>query len=463
MKIKNEGDKPKMKSICLLRMPNFLLYDEKLQIPLGILYIASYVRKHGGNIVVCDLAGVPPDEWVDRIPAGYNFYGITMTTGDVPVANAVGRLIKKLYPKSTLVCGGAHPSALPTQVIEEGIFDIVCIGEGEQTALELVQGKPLDKIKGICYKDNGGIKTTPSRPYWKELDKLPFPAWDLIPDLISYHLVEEGAPASCITCSRGCPYNCAFCSTMSVFKRTYRKRSAENIVQEVRLLRDKYGIKEVRLIDELTLLDRKHFVDICKSLAGLGMRWRTHSRADLICKNKDLLKVAKDSGITELAVGVENPDDGILKLVNKQVTSAQCEEAVNAIKDVGIQSKTYFIVGLPGESWKTVENMIAWIKRVKPDRTTLSTFVPLPNCDIYVHPERYNYKIIHPNDWHLAWILGLENSQEPFMGETEFMNNEDLVKARQMLYDFMVGENYKTPAPKGFEYNLAAYKNAIKE
>jgi len=448
-------------SICLIRVPNFLLYDEKLQIPLGILYIASYLKKHGEEVVVCDLAGVPPDEWADRIPAGYKFYGITMTTPDVLVANAIAILIKKLYPNSVLVCGGAHPSALPAQVIEEGIFDIACIGEGEQTVLDLVQGKPSDKINGICYKDNGTIRKNPDRDYWKNLDDLPFPAWDLIPDLISYHLVEENTPATCITCSRGCPYNCAFCATVDVFKRTYRLRSAKNILQEIRILKDEYGIKEVRLVDELTLLDRKHFIDICESLAEMGMRWRTHSRADLICKNKDLLKLAKDSGITELAVGVENPDDGVLKLINKRITSAQCEEAVNAIKDAGIQSKAYFIVGLPGESWKTIENMIAWIRRVKPDRTTLSTFVPFPRCDIWLNPEKYNYKFTHPNDWHLAWILGLENSQEPFMGETEFMNNEELVKARQMLYDFMVSEKYKTPAPKEFEYSLEAYRKAI--
>lgn len=452
----------KGKSICLLRVPNFLLYDERLQTPLGILYIAAFLRKHGEKVTVCDLAGVPPNEWADRIPAGCDFYGVTATTPDVPVANAIGKLIKKLYPSSTLICGGAHPSALPTQIIEEGIFDIACVGEGEQTVLELVQGKSVYGIKGICYKDgNGKIRGNSEREYWKNLDDLPFPAWDLIPDLISYHLVDEGAPATCITCSRGCPYNCAFCSTSDVFNRTYRLRSAKNILEEVALLKDKYGVEEVRLVDELTLLNRDHFVDICESLAGMGMRWRTHSRADLICKNKDLLKLAKSSGIMEMAVGIENPDAGILKLVNKGITSEQCEEAVYAIKDAGIQSKTYMIVGLPGESWRTVEGMIEWIRRVKPDRATLSTFVPFPNCDIYLNPNRFNYKLTRPNDFRLAWILGLENSQEPFMGETEFMNNEDLIKARQMLYDFMVSEKFKSPAPEGFEYELQSYRKAI--
>lgn len=451
------------KSICLIRVPNYLLYDEKLQTPLGILYIASYLRKHNEDVAICDLAGVSPDDWADKIPADHDFYGISMTTADVPVANAIGKLINKLHPESKLICGGAHPSAAYDQVMKEGIFDIACVGEGEQTVLELVQDKPLQDIDGIVYKKKNWVYHNKRRKYFKDLDELPFPAWDLIPDLVSYHLVDEGAPATCITCSRGCPYDCAFCATQDVFERTYRKRSAKNIYEEISILKNKHGIKEVRLVDELTLLDRDNFVQICAALKRLDMKWRTHSRADLICKNKDLLTVAKNSGITELAVGVENPDDDILIAVNKQVTSQQCEEAITAIKDAGIESKAYMIVGLPGESWKTVKNMIAWIKRVKPDRCTLSSFVPYPNCSIYFNPERYGYKLIHKDDWKLAWILGLENSDEPFMGETEFMDNKDLIKARQMLFDFMVDEGYKKRPPKDFQYDLERYRNAITE
>lgn len=461
-----------MSSICLIRVPNYLLYDEKLQTPLGILYIASYLREHGGDVAICDLAGVSPSEWADKIPAGHKFYGISMTTPDVPIANAIGKLIKKLYPKSTLVCGGAHPSAMPKQIIDEGIFDIVCVGEGEQTVLELVQGLPLEKINGIywsksyrrlrnLFRKERWLELTPPREYWNNIDSLPFPAWDMIPDLISYNLVEKGVPATCITGSRGCPYKCAFCATRDVYGRSYRVRSAENILEEITILHDKYGVKEVRLVDELTLLNREHFIAICESLGKMGMKWRTHSRADLICKNKDLLKLAKDSGITELAVGVENPDDGILKLVNKRVTSEQCADAITEIKKAGIQSKAYFIVGLPGESWWTIQNMIDWIREVKPDKCTLSSFVPYPNCDIYSNPEKYDYKFVRKDEWSLAWILGLENSQSPFMGETAYLKNEDLIKARQKLFDFMIDEGYKDPPPEDFKYNLELYRSAI--
>ena len=151
----------------------------------------------------------------------------------------------------------------------------------------------------------------------------------------------------------------------------------------------------------------------------------------------------------ELAIGVENPDDRVLKLMNKKVTAAQCAEAVQAIKDAGIGSKCYFIVGLPGESWETVENTKSWIREVDPGKCTLSTFAPFPNCDIFMNPAKYNYRMLHQYNWRLYFMLGYEASDAPFVGLPEAMEEENLVKARQQLHEFMVGAGYKAPPPKG--------------
>jgi len=104
-------------------------------------------------------------------------------------------------------------------------------------------------------------------------------------------------------------------------------------------------------------------------------------------------------------------------------------------------------------SWETVFNMMDWIKKVKPDRCTLSTFAPYPNCDIYCNPEKYNYEFLPgaKTNWKRYWILGYENTDEPFIGETEFMSNEDLVKAREILYNFMIRNGYKSPPPENFK------------
>lgn len=240
--------------------------------------------------------------------------------------------------------------------------------------------------------------------------------------------------------------NCA----QDVWRHQYVERDLAQVEEELTYLKKTYGITEARLVDELTMADRRRFTQICEMFDHLGLKWRTHTRADLCVRNADLLFMAKDCGLVEMAVGVENPDDLVLLLNKKGVTVAQCEMAIQAIKYVGIRSKAYFIIGLPGESWDTVHYTMEWIRRVKPDRCTLSTFVPYPNCDIWRHPEEYKYRLLPGyDDWRRFFILGYEGTDEPFIGETEHMTNDDLVQARHMLHEFMVKEGYKDPAPEG--------------
>lgn len=430
-----------MRSVCLVRVPNFLLHDEKLQAPLGIVYLAGFLRQHGVEVRICDLAGEPRERWADLLPAGCDIYGLSLTTGDMSVGSEVAALIRRLYPRSLLVAGGAHPSALPNDTLTHG-FNVAVVGPGEAPLLELacdglrervVRGRVPDSLYG-----------------------LPMPAWDLIPDIISYNLVEKGEPASCVFSSMGCPMRCAFCA-QDVWSHCYLERPLADVERELLCLKSEYGVTEVRLVDELTMAKRERFIELCKTIGSLGLKWRTHTRADLACRNKDLLPLARDNGLVELAVGVENPDDHILKMVNKRVTSAQCAEAIQAIKDAGIRAKAYFIIGLPGESWETVENMRRWIREVKPHRTTLSTFVPYPRCAIWEDPERYGYRFLPGarTDWRRYWILGYEESDEPFIGETEGITSEELVRARRELYEFMLAEGYKEAPPNDASRALA--------
>lgn len=420
--------------VALIRVPNYLLFDERMQAPLGLLYLAAFLRKHGVKVVICDLAGEPRQRWADLISPA-DIHGLSLTTGDVPIGSEVAQTIRALYPRSLLVAGGAHPSALPEDTLSHG-FDVAVVGPGEEPLLRLAH----DEAKGrILY---GRIP--------KDLSGLPLPAWDLVPDVISYNLVEKGEPSSCLCASMGCPYNCSFCA-QDVWQRRYLDRPIEEVYHEAKFLKEEYGITETRLVDELTMANRHKFIQLCEALGRLGLRWRTHTRADLACRNKDLLKVAADNGCVELAIGVENPDDHILKLVNKGITVAQCSEALQAIKDAGIKSKAYFMVGLPGESPETIEGMKKWIKVNNPSKTTLSTFSPFPKCDIFLHSEKYNYKMNHGNNWKLFWMLGMEETNAPFVGETEFMTNADLMKARKELYAFMIENGYKDKPPEGWD------------
>ncbi len=425
-----------MRSVCLIRAPNYLLHDEKLQAPLGILYIAAFLRQHRGKVAVCDLASEPKERWADLLPPA-EVYGLSLTTGDMPIGREIAALIRELYPRSLLVAGGAHPSALPEDTLRHG-FDVAVTGPGEETMLWLAQNPGSLELHNVVLR--GELP--------KRLDRLPMPAWDLLPDVVSHDLVEKGEPATCIFTSMGCPMRCSFCA-QDVWQHRYVERPLKDIEEELLYLKAEYCITEVRLVDELTMAKRDRFIELCKLLGSLGLKWRTHTRADLACRNKDLLPLAYDNGLVELAVGVENPDDNILGLINKRCTSAQCARAVRAIKDAGVKSKAYFIIGLPGESWETVENMKHWIREVKPHRCTLSTFVPYPRCAIWQNPEEYGYHFQDGSrdNWERYFILGYEQTEEPFIGETDHMTNDELVRARRELYRFMVDEGYKEPAP----------------
>jgi radical SAM superfamily enzyme YgiQ (UPF0313 family) len=442
-------EKMKIKTVCLIRVPNYLLWDEKLQTPLGILSIASYLREKNIPVYVCDLAGEPKENWVKLIPDNFDIYGVSATTGDFMIACKVAKVIKReINPEALLVIGGAHVSSLPEKSLWESDFDVAVIGEGEQTIYELATGEKF-LPQGIAFKVKGEshkICITDSRPLCKNLDSLPFPAWDLIPDLISYDLVEKGQPATCITGSRGCNQRCAFCD-QGLFNYRYRRRSPENILDEIRSLKDRYHIKEVRFVDELVGVNIKRLERLCLGMKELGIKWRTHMRANHITPEK--CKIMADGGCVELAIGVESANQEILDLVNKRIKIKQVEETVKYIKDSGMKSKCYFIVGLPGETWYTVETSMKWIARVNPDKCTLSTFCPYPGSDIYKHPNRYGYRLEYPDDWWRYWILGYENTDEPFVGSTREMSNDELVKARNIMLKFLTDGGWKDKEPEG--------------
>jgi radical SAM superfamily enzyme YgiQ (UPF0313 family) len=449
----------KTKTVVFIRPPNFLLYQEKLQPSLGIMALAAYLRNRKVPVAICDLANEPEKRWEELIPWEYDIYGVTCTTGDYYISCKIAKVIKKNKPEAITVVGGAHPSALPEQALKESCFDMAVIGEGEQTLYEIaINGSMLPDINGVAFKyhkhlDNDiHVATTKPRELFKNLDDLPFPAWDLFHDLVSYDLVEKGEPATCVTGSRGCNQRCAFCD-QSLFQGKYRTRSVPNILEEVKQLRDRYKIKEIRFVDELIGVKTKRLKALCEGMERLGIKWRTHMRANHITKEK--CWIMADGGCVELAMGVESADQKILNLINKRITIEQAEKAVYNIKAFGMKSKTYWIVGLPGESWESVEKTKKWVKKVNPDRATLSTFIVYPGTDIWKNPNKYKIRIVS-KDFKDFWMLGTEWTNRGFVAETEHMTLSDLYKARTDLLRFFIAGGWKDPPPDG-------YLNKLKE
>ncbi len=337
--------------------------------PLSLCYLGAVVRNAGYSVKVLDFR-----ESVKELPEA-KFYGFSCTTPQIGMAKAIA---SKVNGKT--IAGGAHASLLPGDC--KNSFDYTVIGEGEEAILKILKGETSSEIWS---------------PRIKDLDKIPYPAWDMVDEPFSDTLFPgerygKGERSATIIAARGCPFACDFCA--NIFRSPVVFRSAENIVGELKLLRDKYGIKYFRFEDDNFTL-HPDFTTLCRKLSMLDIHYKCHTRSHLMTPEKAVL--LKYSGCEECGLGVESADDVVLKKNHKSEVVHQHGEAIQILKSAGLRAKVYLIAGLPGETDETIRLNKEFMKTFKPDKWTLSTFSPYPGCPIYKNPEKFNVKIIEPD------------------------------------------------------------------
>ena len=242
--------------VMLIFPPSKFVLKDKLgitSIPLGLAYLASFLEKDNHEVRIIDSATLSYkiEDIKNRIEEfNPQLVGVTATTSSIYDAYDVAKLTKSLNPEIKVVIGGPHVTFTAKQTLEECPFiDIVVKREGEETFKELVntlESSPennllLKKIKGITFRDNGKIEETENRPFIKNLDEIPFPAYHLLP-MDRYKL--EGKRFAAIMSSRGCPFSCIFCSSSALFGKIWRARSPENVIEEIKLLKYKYKVDQ---------------------------------------------------------------------------------------------------------------------------------------------------------------------------------------------------------------------------
>jgi len=290
--------------VCLIRVYNDLLFDPKLQAPLGIGYLAAVLERAGHEVMIADLATTPRERWLMEVPDA-QIYGYSVTTPEFPTARDLMQMLREERGPALHIIGGAHASVRTYECVVEG-FDVAVIGEGEITMREIADGKPFCDVHGIAFNDRGTVRFTRHRRLIQNIDSIPFPARHLMPadTVVSDKLVSDGAPATVITASRGCLMNCSFCATRGVWGRTYRLRSAQNIIAELEECIERYGIKEVRFVDDQVGVELEHLRVLCDATRRLGLRWRTHLRVNHASPEK--LRLMAESGCVEVAWGCES-------------------------------------------------------------------------------------------------------------------------------------------------------------
>ena len=371
------------------------------QIPLGVYYLASFLRENNFNVKVTDAELLKYDA-SRMILEIRNFkpkyLGISSTTVAFHRAVEVASAIKKEFSDIIIIIGGPHVTANPELVLSFNEFDFGVLHEGEYTLLELLdvlnEGRSPETVKGIVYRCNGNkIMITPQRQYISDLDSLPFPAFDLIDDISLYTPPPSNyktLPVINVITSRGCPNQCTFCDN-NIFGRKYRQRSPENIVSEIKYLREKYGVREIAFVDDTFLIDKKRIYSLFNLLEKekISFYWTCMSRINNT--DYDFLQFLKAKGCWHISFGIESGDENVLKVIKKNISIEKAKEVITWCRKLKIKTKGFFIIGHPTETIETIKKTIKLACSLKLDDIVVTINTPIPGSLQYKEADQYGF------------------------------------------------------------------------
>jgi len=363
--------------------------------PLGLGYVASYLRENGVSVGLIDCSFQREAEALQRVrelrPRIVGVYSMfTMREASLRFARSLRDGCE------LLVAGGPLPTIEPEPFLSD--FDVVAVGEGERTILEIVRafesGDNLRTVNGIVYRENDGhlvrsqdsgseIVHTPRREPAANLDEIPFPARDLFGNeaYMRYYRLRVGYTTTSIMTSRGCPFSCDFCSR-PVFGNQFRERSAGNIVDEIEEILA-LGYDRVFFNDDCFTLTKARVLRVCDEIERRVLRfgWECLSRVDTI--DEQVAARMRRAGCRRIFFGLESGNDSILKIMNKGATVERARRAVEASASAGIKTGAFFILGYPGETDETILDTIRFATSLPLDYLSFTFPYPIPGTGLY--------------------------------------------------------------------------------
>lgn len=346
--------------------------------PLALLYLAGTLKKHGIRVKVidgffCGWGGVKKEIKTFKP----TIVGVPCLTPFRHKSYRVAKIVKKIDPKILTVFGGVHSTIMHKQLIKNYPFiDIVVRGEGERVLLKIAQDKDLKRIKGITYRKEGETIINSPQEYVKNLDTIPFPAWEMI-DLKKYPPLPLGEgvfdgidirkePRVSVVFSRGCPGKCTFCSTWWIW-RGWRCRSGKNMANEIELLHKKYGIKHFCFADDCMTADEEKTIDLCDEIIKRKLKivFVITTRTDVV--SLKMLRKLKRAGCYAIHYGIESVSPKILERMNKINEVENAYKAVELTKRADIKASALMITGSVGDTIATINQSIRFLQKTKPD------------------------------------------------------------------------------------------------
>jgi anaerobic magnesium-protoporphyrin IX monomethyl ester cyclase len=392
-----ERNGDRIKSKVLLMRAHYQKEYRSPGFPVGISLIASYLDSKEVFVRVLDLA--VHRDWKEALRKemdqhAFAAVGISCQIIQYEQACEAIQFIKQHYPATKVVAGGAFPSTAPEDCLRNSDIDAVCCGEGELTMLELLQawerGLPLDQVHGIAFRGENGkaIKTQP-RALIEDLDEMPLAAYhllDIAPYISAEHAADfTGKKRRCIELitSRGCPYQCIYCH--SLFGKRFRGRSAQNVMDEIRLLHDKYEITEYVIWDDTFTMDLPRAKKICDLIVESGLKIVLQLRAGVRSESMDeeLMAKLKQAGTETMCVGIETAVWRVQKLIKKNLKIEKVEALLDLAAKYKITTIGFMMLGFPGETVAEIRESIRWASQSKLDYTFFSIATPYPGTELY--------------------------------------------------------------------------------
>jgi len=359
--------------------------------PLGLAQLAGCLEQAGIRVDILD-ANALELGWAGTeqaiAQASPDLVGITVFTPYVPEVVRAVRVARQAAPQATIVLGGPHATFTVAETLETmPEVDIVVRGEGDQIIVTLARaleaGNELSAVPGISYRQDGTIVENPVPPPL-DLANHPQPAFHLMP-MERYHFASLGGPFATVVASRGCPFQCNFCSEWPFWRGGWRPHEPEWVIDQVDTLVNRYGRRNIWFGDDCFNVNHDHVAAICEGILQreIDVNWYYQGRADLVVKHKDLLPLMRRAGNRMVQLGIEASNDEQRDELNKQLRTETVEQAVRLLREQDIVCQGMLIVGLPSDSPRTFEQKVRLVNRLNIDFPVFLVYTLFPGAPAY--------------------------------------------------------------------------------
>ncbi len=400
--------------IGLIFPPARFLIDEKVNPPLGLGYLSSYLKFHGHKDI--SIYHITDKDSIPKINA--DIIGIGFTTSQFNDAVHIQKELKKSNPNSLFVAGGIHATSKPTECLDAG-FDTVIVGEGEKALLNIInkydKGDQVDQV--VHGKEI------------RNIDDIPFPDYAEL-KMNTYKFNFKGKNFASMFTSRGCPMRCRYCASPTIWKKV-RLNSIDYVKKHIDYLRNNFDVEAIMFQDDVFTMGKKRMQEIGEYLHSISMPYRCLAKASDL--DKKTVKTLVDTGCIEVGVGIESGNQKMLDTMNKKTTVEQNRQALINCKEIGLSIKAFVLLGIPGESKESIEDTINLLEEIPPNDIDVNILVIYPGTFFYQNIEKYDIKQ-DIKDYDKQYVKGKIGTYEPTIS-TNTITRKELEFYRKLIFN----------------------------